>query len=242
MCIPPTLYKYREPNTNTTRLLKDGELYFSSTDGFEDKNEKSCFKFTQAVYITDKNNTVRKITPEENKQRYLKSLKSGKTELYGVLSLCESPTEDPMWQQYGGDGHGLCIGFEWDKIEQNHFGSWPPVKNKPSKVRYVDEPLVITARYVTMTQWIEIYNTKYLEYAFEKEWRMFYKTGKFIHESVRHAISEIVFGYNMSNAMILEIINLVKDLPEIKFFKAQKLGDVIQLKALELQMPTLDFA
>lgn len=43
--IPRILYRYRQLNDITERMIKNGEIYFAKTNELADKSEKS-FKFT----------------------------------------------------------------------------------------------------------------------------------------------------------------------------------------------------
>ncbi len=227
--IPKMLYKYRDLRSgHTEKILSNGEIYFASTNKLEDHNEKASFVFWNNIWVKSKNNLLKYLSPEENKNRLMEVVRSGHNEPYGILSLCESRQEPLMYKQYADDFQGICIGFDWDKFNLFFADVSPSIKNIPRRVIY-QETIEINADYITPEQWLEIYCSKLPRYSYEKEYRFFYLKGKYSSAFVRQAIKEIIFGYKVSKDKIVQIKALVSDLPCIRYFIAQEINGKIQI-------------
>lgn len=226
--IPKILYKYRNFRENfVEKMLLNGEIYFATTNELTDFNEKSAFVLSKGSWVNDENNSLVFLNPEQYKEYLMKLVKAGKSETYGILSLCDSKKEVNMYRDYADDFNGICIGFDWDKFDLFFHGSHPPIKNRPRRVIY-GETIKIDSDHITPEKLLEIYCRKLKKYSYEKEYRIFYSKGKFTDKSVRYAIREIVFGYKVSNNRILEIKNLVSDLTEIDFFIARLINCIVR--------------
>jgi hypothetical protein len=213
---PKMLYKYRQINEFSKKILLEGEIYFATTNELKDPLEKS-FSFTNGSWVVDENNKRVYLSPEQYTQRLLNSVRKGGGEPYGILSFCESKKEIQMYKEYADDFKGICIGFDWEIFGLTFPGSCPLEKNIPRKVIY-QSPIKIEKEYIPPQKWIEIFTTKSIDFSYEKEWRMFYTKGKFSSDNVRYAIREIVFGHNVSQEHILQVKEWIKDLDGINLF------------------------
>lgn len=231
--IPQILYKYRVCNNFLENMLSKGEIFFPGVCELEDPNEKASFIFTQGTTIKDKNNQIIYLTPQERKIYFLEIIKSDKNERHGILSLCDSKREEKMWNEYAGDFSGVCVGFDWTGFGLYFAGSYPPVKNIPRGVIY-QEALEIDAPHITPEQWLEIFITKLPKYAYEREYRMFYRKGAYAHQAIRHSIKEIILGYKIEPEKIELIRKLISDLPNVKIYMAYLINKQVEIKPFQL--------
>jgi Protein of unknown function (DUF2971) len=88
---PSILYKYRELNSYTLRSLSCNEVYFSKLKDFNDPFE------TEKLFFDT----------EFSKQVLPRNLEEA-----GVLCLCESVENLPMWAYYGNGLKGFVIGYD----------------------------------------------------------------------------------------------------------------------------------
>lgn len=212
--IPPVLYKYRSIESEfTDRILSDGQIYFCPPEELNDPCEY-FFKFKQEVGGTYYTNTTYaeldalQITEYKIKQKHqngsiMIEMTSEQKSIYfyrhlikhntrGIFSLCSTNDAFLMYSFYGNGFKGMCIGFEWEKFDLEFDGSYPPQKNLPRQLQYSDAPPLIVG---TPDEWLTTFTTKSCQFAFESEWRMFYKKGCLQSDKVKKAIRSITFGH-----------------------------------------------
>lgn len=135
------LYKYRNINENTMKILTKGELYFSSPSDFNDPfecqipiNLKITEKELSKVLKKGKNNFIKKeklmnvlnVQFNGNKSEYVKYLNKNEIKIqkdleerknyFKIYCLSKSYDKILMWSHYADSHKGICIGFNFYKI------------------------------------------------------------------------------------------------------------------------------
>ena len=232
--LPTLLFKYRSlsPQNNqkiyTYNLLTKGEIYFAKLDELNDPEDfffelnKADYhllspfeaakypgqKITQnsdgtGIYLLDVGIRTKRIRDVLNKAER------------GIFSITGRNNNPKMFEHYTENGNGICIGFAWEEMDLWYHGSFPPQKQVPKKVTYLEEPLKISER---PEEYIEAFAAKHSKWAYEEEWRFFHKHGCYATKEVRRAIKQIVFGVNIAAKDKAMVKESVKDL-DILFFQ-----------------------
>jgi hypothetical protein len=133
------LYKYRKINDNTTKILTNGEIYFSKPSEFNDPfdcerpitlecKETDLKEFMRNRNITNKTllelrETINDFLNKNGRElsKYKEFIESQKDELkyvqillkdiFRVFCLSESYKKILMWSHYADNHKGICIGF-----------------------------------------------------------------------------------------------------------------------------------
>lgn len=126
-----TIYKYKEINENTLKILSDGELYFAKPSTFNDPfdvyvdysidasndQKKEYFEKLQKKYPTeisiDELNDIKK-NIDNNLVDFTNLAKDPykEADLSRILCLTKSPKNILMWSHYASDHKGICIGLK----------------------------------------------------------------------------------------------------------------------------------
>lgn len=187
------LYKYRQFNDNSHRILTHNEFYFSSTKEINDPFDLMITPDLGLLDTDDQLNTYfdqiindlgQNIKPGIDKMQIKKELiqkfKSNPSKFqeewdttegnmtnmkYGVLSFSERWDSLLMWSHYADNHKGFCVGVNKEVLTQLHFGTEGPVN-------YVKE---FPNFHPNEPDWRRriIYKTyhKSYEWAYEKEYR-----------------------------------------------------------------------
>ena len=129
----------------------------------------------------------------------------------GILSLTENCNNDRMWDKYGDEGKGICIGYD-TRIMFKHLGGGGPVTYCDVLPKIFPEPFMHYAEAMMNRVY---YKTK--QWSFEEE----YRTKKFwpqpatiLNRQIQlppEAFKKIIFGDNISEYDKNEIITVVKE-------------------------------
>lgn len=167
--LPKYVYKYRSWDNNShKRVLTQQELYLAAPNSFEDIldcNLEEQFPTGKKLYyffIEKCKNTYPEMGRRERRiyakywsdnspmanrtQRnlLLQDTKDLHDKIFGVLSLALRYNNSYMWEKYGNNHQGYCIGFDTSKlIETKLFGTGGYVKydDKLPLIDFVDDDL-----------------------------------------------------------------------------------------------------
>ena len=237
---PVTVYKYRRWNNEyDKRVLTHKELFFASPRDFKDQEDCSQTvnysaltdkeKFDWAVEVTK--NNYRSMSPNiipEVARRFLKrspinnpveckKLQEEQLERYfditGVLSLTFNSNSDKMWEDYGDNHQGFCIGFDSKLLFESK------IAGKGGYVDYVEELPKIYPEpkmdFLTQAK-LQIFS-KLKKWEFEEEYRLHIIRGKNIEIADRRkyppssAFKEIIIGENMPEEDLEELKSSIPD-------------------------------
>lgn len=235
---PAILYKYRSwRDSNHKKIITERQVYLSPPSGFEDiKDCKSLvrydllsekeklqwieFKLKQEKYgltrqlYRAKAREIYKQSPMSNSKE-VKKLQEDTFEEYdkriGVLSLTGNPNNDKMWEKYGDNEKGFCIGFN-PLILFHHLGGG-------GRVVYVKELPKVMPEPIHSHDEQMVYQLYYKEdiWDFEDEYRThtFNITPLSKNDRVKpissSAFIEIILGKNMSDEDKKELVNSIPD-------------------------------
>ncbi len=226
---PNRVYKFREFNEFTYKIILDSELYFASPKKFNDPFD--CNLSYREEYSIDeidevyKNLENTKYTKEQlhsmygsTSDKFVKSFMKLNEQLIsssGILSLSKSNNNITMWSHYARNHTGLV--FELHVNEDFDFFTGYSIVN----YRKDYEKLSYTKDDET-----ELYNsfiTKYTDWKYEEEIRIidFYKNGA--KKKKKNVLKTIYFGYKSDETNIKKIIQLcqLNGFKHVQFKKAK---------------------
>ena len=231
--LPKIVYKYREAENPYHRaILKDGKVYFSPPNGFED--EIDCKNPTRYDLLTDqeiydeyyKRLKVRfplrghqyidaqaKAWVRQGNFRDKKMIEHFETEYwdrlnkrFGVLSLTEDPANLTMWNKYSALLNGICIGFNTRTMFEEIGGGG-------GDVTYVDElPIIKPFMAAEIQNNLQVFN-KMRKWDFEKEYRTHKTWPNDVTNKERNmqvpgkAFINVIIGERVDAALRTDIIN-----------------------------------
>lgn len=142
--VPKIVYKYRTwKDVNHKNLLKRRQLFLASPKSFDDYMDcnleevfpegeklyeyfvnklKRDFPSKNTLELMESANNLYLNSPLANKETRgiaLKQLKNEHDNKFGVLSLSLRFDNNYMWENYGDNHHGYCIGFDTKKLVKN---------------------------------------------------------------------------------------------------------------------------
>jgi len=239
MDIPSKLYKYESFSTQSLANLKNGDIYFSLPNQFNDPFDcslpinldlslKSVNSFRERFIergglpengvqqlIAMSNGELLKMLHKVAYESIGKSL-AGK----GVSCFTNSFDNLLMWSHYGEKHTGFCLEFD---------SSYEPF-NKAKKVKYVDdfpklnaEEVIIDVNYEPI---LELLHTKANPWKYENEWRCIHAESPTPFTYPQESLIGVYFGAEMDLASI-EIICLILQgqNSNIRFWRGNKCLD-----------------
>lgn len=163
------------------KLLKNGELFLSSIDKFNDPFEFS-FKLE-----------------DEGKNEFWGSQQLAELSVllpaiyqYGVCCFSDSPDNGLLWSHYANSHRGICIEFETTECA---------VLNKIKQVNYLDQCPTFTTE-----EREELFLNKSFHWKYEKEYRIVLKDcANKVVEINKPAIKAVYFGVKANSELALQV-------------------------------------
>jgi hypothetical protein len=133
-----------------------------------------------------------------------------------------------MWSHYADSHRGFCV--EIERQPQNKLGDY----DITCRVNYsVDYPsLNFFSSEGNENLFADIFLTKSEDWKYEKEWRMINEEGD-KEVCFPGKITSIIFGLNMPENQQKTIRNILSDINEIIFFKANKVQKQFKLEIID---------
>lgn len=241
---PETVYKYRSwENGFHKTILTEQIVYFARPTSFEDpldcKLQKRYDLMTSddifEMYIRESKKyhpdwnrsqhrnfakSWRKKSPLQNK-KYVKQIQKQAFEdfdaRFGVLSLTANPVNYKMWEQYGDNHSGFCVGFDFRKV-YTYFGGGVPVQY------YDNLPDILWDDPIEMEIFLQ-FSSKEKKWEYEQEYRAHKFHDNLMVEQNRQVkipsecYSHLIFGAKMPEYDKKEIINdCTKNRLSVEFF------------------------
>jgi len=243
---PSVLYKYRDwDDENHKKILIDNTIYMSPPCNFEDKldcnvpekypthrelynifleKSKKTNPYAGRLHHREYARKMLKITPLADPKRQNEIIEQHNKEFngrFGIFSATIDANNAEMWEKYGNDSHGICIGFDAKKLFEVVGGG--------GEVFYDNEIPVID---FVLDSWEEkhIKNILFKEskWAFEKEYRLTKMWQGYPSQEDRNlslpegSIVEVILGKNISTENETEITELVQEkYPNAKIIKSE---------------------
>lgn len=241
------LYKYRslsnESKEYTLDIFRKCELYFSAPNSFNDPFDckirpivksreqlaKNIAKSHSLPYDNDEVENAVKADPTIE-TRLIKAV-DDVMNTHGICCFSERSSDILMWSHYSDCHKGICLGFEVMKD--------PDFFDYPINVNYQDTyPIVDMSVDQGIVKYLNVLlETKYSEWAYEKEVRVYKKENK-AYSFNPAALTSIYFGCKADDAVIEEVKQVVRDnenLGHVNFYKA-----AIDRTAFKLNFEELD--
>jgi len=256
--LPEIVYKYRFwSNDNHKTILTEKIVYMSAPFDFVDPRDCKLQKrydllTNEQIYNYYYNYSLkkhpnwdrpqhRKYARERDKkcpmrnQKYIKNKQAKHleqfNERFGVLSLTSNLQNIPMWEKYGDNHKGFCVGFI-PKIMFKYLGGG-------CKVQYYDTLPIIYPDDDFDTEHFKQAFSKEKKWEYEEEYRthMFYRKPATIQdrqiELPKECYHQIVFGALISDEDKIEIIKTCKHKKlNVLFLQAKINNDTIELEIL----------
>lgn len=230
-------FKYRDwENKNHQKIITENSIYMASPRNFED--EKDCnlpeifpsivellnflwtnsFSHSQYCILSSEDrhkniiDWVRespafdpygkgKVLSDEFKQEYY--------DRFGVLSLTKRSNNTKMWEKYGADHKGFCVGLDNALLELVVGGA--------GEVQYYEKlPAIKLLVDNTLTEHVKQVYSKTTEWSFEEEYRchkMWNHKATTEERNIKllpFTIKEVIIGESMNEKDMLDIISKVK--------------------------------
>lgn len=222
---PARLYKYAAFSAQNLENLKNQIIYFNSPRNFNDPYDCS---------VTPRIRIPSDAEVESVRSEYLKELKEDNplrqnfnrattarlrdifvrsaantaaenikkfSELRGVSCFSEGCNDLLMWAHYGGNYRGFCLEFDTSYFQRLH-------KVKYSEIMPTFDPIPILRHELDVSDFMSIFTTKSLSWAYEKEWRAIHESAGTNFGYPPEALTGVYFGPEISQAA-LEIICLI---------------------------------
>lgn len=221
---PPRLYKYAAFTSQNLENLKNQSIYFSAPRNFNDPYDCSVVPKIKMLtdeeieglrnsYILDTHglpvnaqfkkssiSTLREILMNSASKIIEEKVREF-SEVRGVSCFSESCDDLLMWAHYGGNYRGFCLEFDTSHLQKLH-------KVRYSEMMPVFNPAPILSPDLDVTEFMSIFSTKSLSWAYEKEWRAMHETAGTLYGYPPEALTGVYFGPEISRAA-LEIICLI---------------------------------
>lgn len=254
------LYKYRTFSARALRMLANNELYFASSDAFNDPFDCRARKEFE---FKDRNELITKMAPLEVSHQsitikkavsYLEEVTASPqtTENYikkksehfqqvvmqsfGICSFSEIPDNILMWSHYS-DGHkGFCI--EFSRSDENML-NWAKPVDYPANDEFPFIDYWKGKQKEQIEEFKKIILTKSKHWYYEKEWRIVDGLGYVDANYQGHTetyqdnmLSGIIFGERMSKMDRKTIKDILEKKPVV-FYEAEKVKNRFQIRIID---------
>ncbi|WP_111891558.1 DUF2971 domain-containing protein [Acinetobacter sp. MB5] len=215
------LYRYREWNEYTKKILLEEELFYASFCSLNDPNEGKNFSDElielHLKKIIGENNIDHKTRcnilndldgyNENNKSVFNKYRDAvlGVVDKMGVVCLTEKYDNNPMWHFYANESKGVCLEFYIPDIKDEKY-----VHLLPHYVTYEDgcynDEIADNAIFKKNSDW-----------SYEKEWRMLVRNINTKNDRVKKyprdkMLVSIIVGHNMSEKDFKELKDIIDEI------------------------------
>jgi len=265
------LYKYRNIgdlnknilDTNLLSLIKNGEIYFSSPDDFNDPfdckatfnlnaSDKELLMYMLRANISRKNaiQMIQKIGTKNIQNIAIDKILNTKENNLKVFCLTENYKNLLMWSHYGQQHFGVCVGINTYPYEGKYniriqgeqivpINEQYPINFLPVlKVMYPnDRPKSISITEIPNTKFDQFIFNKSIDWKYEDEYRIVISTQYLKKNPIkikRSEIKEIIFGLRTPETLINEVMEITKDIKNIKYYKIYNLEDSYLLEKMEI--------
>jgi len=237
-----SIFKYCPINEYTINNLKNNQLYFNIPKKFNDPYE-GIFKFD--IQDIDIKNKLLKLFYQDKYEELLESklpiddlIEHTRFEcinqyLNDMGVCCMSCINDSilMWSHYADKHKGICIEYDNNDIifkigEKVKYSKGIPILKFHN---YND-----TSEYNVVKIFSDLTFTKYIEWSYEEEYRLFRYLGEKTINYNPKSIRAIYFGLKVSNIGINKIKSILSNKNNIKFYRVGLEKDLYKLRFIDI--------
>lgn len=231
---PKVLYKYRDwGNKYHQMILKENTIFFAAPSSFEDKMDCNLLEVFPKnkeelynLFLKESNNTNLNFSVSQHidfakywaensplgnvveRDRIIAEYAEISDKTFGVLSVIANPNNNTMWEKYGDNHKGICIGFDSEKLFSIAGGGGPVIYTETLPViKYGEDD--------NMSHFIKNTYYKKAKWSFEEEYRLHKRWKDQVSTENRNitlpsdAIVEVVLGKLISDHNRSEIKGLL---------------------------------
>jgi hypothetical protein len=193
--------------------------------------------------------TIKNQTRGEIYDRYFRKL-NDRLDVVRVFCLSEDPTNTLMWAHYGQNHYGVCIG-----LRAHQYNELPSIRIRGEQLRPMSDSYDMQFIPAVPVEYTNVrpkphnvlvddgigFNrfilTKSNDWEYEKERRMIFPFAIIMNNPIKIALSqicEIVFGLRTPRIMEEKIIELTRNIKNLKYYKIIDSDDTFELIKMEL--------
>lgn len=212
---PKKLYKYEVIDENKINTIINNELWFSNPDDFNDPFDSCGICFNE--------NEVKNFLKDIDVSKLINSFKQD----VKICCLSEEVNSMPMWTHYAQNHEGMCIEYDFSKIDyKNRFSKYlfPVVyKTERYNITNILKDLINDKTEDAAYMLFFMMQIKHISWSYEKEWRIIFKS-KELHNNMRLPIkpSALYLGLNCSSENMEYIKKIAHNTIECPIYKFEK--------------------
>lgn len=246
--LPETVFKYRNwIDSKHKRILTHCEIHYASPNSFNSNDECRFYNDYESIskddiYLycmhtavmegarsqseikekADYLYQINKYDDIEHRQKEEEKTKTMLNDVLSIFSVCKYDNNLKLWQSFSREHTGFCVGIDSKYIMEN-----PEIMGSCGEVKYFEKdempkvkPLSFNSDEASEKMMTVIYS---LPKIYEPEDEFRFAKMHISSQNVilpREAISQVVFGANMSQKHKDEITEIVKKLPNCKLKQA----------------------
>lgn len=221
--LPGIVYKYREVNEFLFRALLLNQVWLAKPESFNDPFEPERI-FSGSKFSVALDRDIRES---------------------GILCLCKSNSNLPMWSYYGSGLRGIAIGYDLAELLKTLTPTTPSASECTPRWKYIydliytneelaeiDEAVLLQNNHLTGIERQKMYATKSHAYSHEEECRVvvppspdsqqgFAWSGFGLYQHAPSAVREIVFG-ELTSLQDRQAIMQIMAGQDVRFFDATR--------------------
>ncbi|NKB47359.1 MAG: DUF2971 domain-containing protein [Legionellales bacterium] len=263
--MPKTLFKYQTTDDeNFLNNLKESQIYFKCPSEFNDpydcaiwdesidrsldasnkfriKIQKLIAKECDILEEDVSENEIEKYYPE-----FLDNLLKKIQDEHKVGCSCFSEKNDHilMWAHYSGGHTGFCLEFDTSSppfVDRNKEPKVYRVNYEESFPKIKVDDLLCSSPEKKDEAYLKLLTTKYLDWKYEKEWRVFLGDVNKPHKYPVKALKAVYFGTKITEDNLKKIcLILRRNNRNILFFKMKKIEGKFKLEPTKISSSNLE--
>jgi hypothetical protein len=205
--MPQKLYKYREIDDYSLRILTHDELYYADYTHFNDPFELAF----EVAILTRPDTEVDLEILQEYKQKIKANIRSCFRPNIGFLSLTERRDDVLMWSHYSQKHTGICLEFDTSSFNDELLKEVTYSSDLYHVQCHLDEKEEGIIVPVDSDDYlIGICNTKNKAWAYEKEWREVRRNSG-VQTFNPEGLTGIIFGCRTTDAQKDQVLQVLEN-------------------------------
>ena len=201
--LPSVLYRYMPISLRAISSILDEDIYMVPATKMNDAFEGAAYGINSSVVSNQQE--IRRIQNE-----------------ICLKSFSYAKNSNLMWSHYGDAHKGICIGYDFRKVDKNIISHLYPVQYSNTRFSNVDVQKVASHAFLFLR--------KSTDWKYEKEFRLIYKSGELGNENriVLNCITEITFGLRADPQQIGLVKSIIQR-ADIVLYRTKQKKDSFEL-------------